>query len=171
MTVPESISSLFLNISLMNLLTTFVIWGVVGHINVANFLSSDKSWKRGKISDNLLNVALRVFLNLLHSIIKCCSVSIDRNSPLSFVLVGWQYAQTRWLYGITGRDLRSSSVASECALIRMRVSDDLWFLFLTSLTYGSDVKDDLNCLYTLSLLWSRLSVLLGLNSFIFSLSY
>ena len=107
--------------------------GVVGHIKVANFWPFDKSWKPGRMSDNPVNVAVRVFLNLLHSIIKCCSVSINLIAAVWFVVVPWQYVQMRWSYGITGRDLRRTSVASVCALMRIRVSDDLWFLFLTSL--------------------------------------
>ena len=70
--------------------------------------------------------------------------------------------------GVTGRVLRSSSVERVCALMRNRVRDDLWFLFLISFMYGSVVKDDLNCLYTRNLLWSRLSVFEALNSFILS---
>ena len=147
--MPASISSLFLNINLTYLFTFFVNCGVVGHIKVVNLSKSEKSLNPGIMAAILANMALRVFLNVMHSTIKCCSVSKDLFAAVSSVL---QYAQKRLFSGVIGLVLRKSSVASVCALMRRRVRDDLWFLLRTSVMYGSIVKDDLNTLYTLSLL-------------------
>ena len=160
--MPKSICSLFLNIDWIYLLTSLVVCGVIGHMRVLNFWSSEKSLNPGILLLIFSNKLSRVTLNLQHSTMKCCSESMH-----SFVVV-WQYAQMRRCSGVTGRVLRSSSVARVCALMRNRVRDDLWFLFLISFMYGSVVKDDLNCLYTRNLLWSRLSVFEALNSLILS---
>ena len=90
MTVPASISSLFSSIDLMYLFTNFVVCGVVGHIRVLNFWSFVKSLKPGNKADILIIKPLRMFLNLSHDIIKCCSESMGFSATVILFVVVWQ---------------------------------------------------------------------------------
>ena len=123
--------------NLINLFVNFVSCGVVGHIKVENLSVSESASNPGLNAEILARKVFLVFLNLLQTSRKCCSVSTKSN-----VVVFWfigllgddrQKVQRRSLNGVTGLVRRSTSVARECALIRRRVRADLWFRFLTQL--------------------------------------
>ena len=89
---PESIATRFSNISLINLLTSFVCLGVVGHMSVKNFCSGVRLGNSGLIVDIFVNKQFLEFWNLSQKSKKCISVSINFSSWLA-----WQYTHTCWL--------------------------------------------------------------------------
>ena len=125
---PASIKARFENIFLINLLTIFVCCAVAGHINETNFWLSVNWAKEGFKCDSLVNVQLRLLLNLSQNIKKCSSVSTNFSFEFEWRR---QYLQKRWLKGVIGWVRRPSSELRQCALILSLVSDDLWFLLRT----------------------------------------
>ena len=109
--------------NLISLFVNLVSCGVVGHINVENFSVSESLSNPGLKAEIVARKVFLVFLNLWQTSKKCCSVSTKSNVVVFWCveLLGdvWQNIQSRLLNGVTGLVRRSTSVASECALIRV----------------------------------------------------